>query len=605
VIEHLRVAKTANFYRLNRRLTTAAVAKLFRTIRAGHPNPSQNYFYENRVANGAARWSALSFIYDRHPAFLRTEANVQERVGGFVLLVEHRGHVAIIKSGLEIPAGFATRYLGRVAGERVDVAVARQDAIFEKIRLRNTSISKQAMRNKTFEADDLRDVVGPAGASRYAPQGYRVRSGEDHFSTTPSTGRIAQRSDRVDHLTLVEYAKGVIDELSAGVGDPSPFIRTFARSVDLASIEGVARPTTLAVDVAGLSDALYEQRDIRLVRQDGDTYVELAKAETDLILEELGIALEVRGKGKKQALHDPAGAEVGAIALNKARVALRDLRLPLIAEVQVEASATPLGDDPNRMSLRRYIDRQDGFILLFDQLRYAYIDGTLFRDDALVDGGADFLRYLRPEPLLAQVTDEKGEDFTEEQTAFDADTTFGVVVATVADGDEVLVCDDLGDEWADFIGLNNSSSPPRITFYHAKHGNLSLGATPFHESVGQALKNLRSMTLPREVMGGKINGWRKNYKSRKGVQTAIARVVRGDPNDLADEFARARMAPDAIRRVMVVTSSLSKAAVAEALARIKAGHRPDPYFVQLYWLLLSFFSACTDMNAFGYVVCRE
>ncbi len=110
---------------------------------------------------------------------------------------------------------------------------------------------------------------------------------------------------------------------------------------------------------------------------------------------------------------------MGAIALNKARVALRDLRLPLSAEVEVEASAAPLGDDPNRMSLRRYIDRQDGFILLFDQLRYAYIDGTLFRDDALVDGGADFLRYLRPEPLLAAVTDEKGT-FTAQHTEFDA-----------------------------------------------------------------------------------------------------------------------------------------------------------------------------------------
>lgn len=529
---------------------------------------------------------------------------MQERVGGFLLLVEHRGHAAIFKSGLEVPAGFATRYLGRVPGERVDVAVARQDAIFEKIRLRNTSISKQAMRNKTFEADDLRDVVGPAGASRYAPQGYRVRSGEDHFSTTPSTGRIAQRSDRVDHLTLVEYAKGVIDELAAGAGDPSPFIRTFARSVDLASIEGVARPTTFAVDVAGLSDALYERADIRLVRQDGEAFVELAKAETDLILAELSVALEVRGRGKKPLLRDPAGAEVGAIALNKARVALRDLRLPLSAEVEVEASAAPLGDDPNRMSLRRYIDRQDGFILLFDQLRYAYIDGTLFRDDALVDGGADFLRYLRPEPLLAAVTDEKGT-FTAQHTEFDANSTFGVVVAAVAEGDEVLVCDDLGDEWADFIGLNNSSSPPRITFYHAKRGGLSLGATPFHELVSQALKNLRRMTLPPEAMGGKINGWQNLYISGKGVHTAISRIIRGDPAALAAEFERAQMAPDAIRRVMIVTSSLSKGAVAQTLARIKAGHRPDPYFVQLYWLLLSFFSACTDMNAFGYVVCRE
>ncbi|MER8976275.1 hypothetical protein NKI18_27890, partial [Mesorhizobium sp. M0800] len=35
-----------------------------------------------------------------------------------------------------------------------------------------------------------------------------------------------------------------------------------------------------------------------------------------------------------------------------------------------------------------------------------------------------------------------------------------------------------------------------------------------------------------------------------------------------------------------------------------SGGRPDPYFVQLYWLVLSYISACSDMNAFGYVMCR-
>jgi hypothetical protein len=50
---------------------------------------------------------------------------------------------------------------------------------------------------------------------------------------------------------------------------------------------------------------------------------------------------------------------------------------------------------------------------------------------------------------------------------------------------------------------------------------------------------------------------------------------------------------------------LSRGAVECALAGIAAGRTPDPYFVQLYWLLLSFFSACSEMNALGYVVCQE
>jgi len=278
--------------------------------------------------------------------------------------------------------------------------------------------------------------------------------------------------------------------------------------------------------------------------------------------------------------------------------------LPLSTDIEIEDTKYLLGRDPNRMSLRRYIDREDRFILLFDALSLAYIDGTLFRDDGFVDGGSALLRHLRTNTLLDGVTDEKGT-FAPRQVTFDADSTFGVIEANVAEGDEILICDDLGDEWADFIGLNNSSSPPRITFYHAKHGALSLGAGPFHVSVSQAIKNLQRMSLPVESIGAKIRGWRQKYISGGGVRTKIPRIARGNAEGLSEEFARARTAPDAIRRVFIVTSSLSRRAVEGALDDVAAGRSPDPYFVQLYWLLMSFFSACTEMNAHGYIVCRN
>jgi hypothetical protein len=604
LIENLRVGKTANFHNLKRSLSNAAIDDLFRQVRAAQPSASQNLFHHRRVRAGDAVWSAISFLYHRSPSFMLDEAAIHERVCGFLLLIEHRNHVAIFKSKLDLPAGFVTRYLGRVPAERIDIAIARHDAVFQKIRLRNMSVSKHAMRNKTFEADDLRDVVGPAGANRYVPQAYAVRSGAEHYSTTPSTGRIAQRSDRVDHLTLVDYAKAVIDELVTGRRQPAAFIRTFARAIDLASISGLARPTTFAVNVPGLAEALHETREIRIVRKKDDRFITLSKEQSDVVLAELDTVLAVSGDGPVMELRSSTdGVKAGAIAINKSRVALRDLQLPHGANVEVESTDYPLGQDPNRMSLRRYIDRENGFILLFDNLSLAYIDGTLFRDDGLADGGKTFLRYLRPEALLADVVDEKGT-FTEEHVAFDTNSTFGVVQAKVADGDEVLVCDDLGDEWADFIGLNNTSSPPRITFYHAKHGELSLGAGPFHISVSQAIKNLQRMSLPAEAMSKKISRWKKNYVNG-GVETSIPRISRGNPNQLASDFERARSAPDAIRRVFIVTSSLSRGAVERALASIAAGRTPDPYFVQLYWLLLSFFSACSEMNALGYVVCQE
>lgn len=604
MIEHLRVSKTANFYRLARRMTNAAVDEMFRKVRTSHPSASQNLFQHRRVQQGDTRWSAISFLYERPVAFLHATSPVRERACGFLMIVEYRGHAAILRSHLEVPASFATRYLRRVPVDRVDAAVTRHDAIFEQIRLRNMSLARQAMRSKTFEAYDLSEVVGPAAASRYAPRGYRVRAGADHYSATPSTGRIGQRSDRVDHLTLIDYATGVIDQLLEDGAAPAAFIRRFARAISLADIEGQSRPTAFAIDIAELTDAIHERKERRLVREDGGVIVELDATSATLALGELDIVLEARGEGRTMTLHRLGEElELGAISLNKSRIALRSLDLPAGADLMVEAQDQPVGADPNRTSLREHLNNENLFILLFDQLSLAYIGGTLFRDDALVDGGTTLLSYLVANPLLNDVEDEKGP-FRKGQTAFDAKSTFGAIVNGIAGGDEVLVCDDLGDEWADFIGLSNATTPPRISFYHGKHGDLSLGAGPFHISVSQAMKNLQRMTLPADEIDRKIAGWKKLYVSGKGVKTSIPRIARGDPTELGNAFAHARNAPDSILRAMIVTSSLSKVAVADALERITRGERPDPYFMQLYWLLLSYFSACVEMNVRGYVVCR-
>lgn len=394
----------------------------------------------------------------------------------------------------------------------------------------------------------------------------------------------------------------MIDSLLAGAGAPAPFIDTFARAIDLATIGDVA-PSSFAVDVAGLADDIHERQEVRLVRVVDGAATPLTAEETAAVLAELDAVFEVHGEDRVREIRDGDGARRGALAVNKDRIALRDLQLPLAAGVEVERTAHAIGQDPDRVTLRKHIDRQNRFIVLFEDISLAYIDGTLYRDGGLTQGGTELLRYLRPDAGLAGVASEKGR-FAVNRAAFQATSTFGVVVSSVSHGDDVLVCDDLGDEWADFIGLNNTSTPPRITFYHAKHGDLSLGASPFHVSVSQAMKNLGRMALPVDAMPAKIATWQQTYSNEK-VRSAIPRTLRGDVNGLLADFEAARLAPDAIRRVVIVTSSLSFAAVQGALDGIAAGRRPDPYFVQLYWLLMSFFSACAEVNAHGYIVCRE
>ena len=606
MIQSLQVAKAAYFYDVADRITDKAVDELFRDLRRHAIKPAQNEFRHDREDLNGARWSAICFAYYRDPGFLNPPPLMKERVYGFLMLVEHQGKVAVLKSGLDLTATFKSRHLARIDAERVEAALAHSDAIFEKMRLRNLSPSKHVLRSKMLESEDLRNVVGPAGSSRFAPQGYTLRRDDGHYATTPSTGRISQRSDAAGHEDLVPWCVGMIDELTNQYATVAPFLRTFARSVSLATYGARLQPTSFSVNTALLAEELLDEHSpLRLVRQDRQQPVALSHEETVGVLETLSTSLTVRTVKTELRLERNEGRRrtVGKLKINKGRISLRSLDLSAAESLTIERTNTPVGQDPDGQSLRSYINRESRFIVLFKDLALAYIDGTLYRDDVLAAGGEDLLRYLLTERELAYAVSEKGA-LTTVQTAFDATSVFGVVVDQIARQDDVLLCDDLSDEWADFIGLNTVATPPTVTFYHAKHKGLSLGASPFHEAVSQALKNLGNMALPESEMGRKVASWSSVY-TKDRVTSAIERVVRGDIATVADVIGTVRSMPDTMRRAYVVTSSLSKRQVSDTLVGIRAGNAPSPHFVQLYWLLMTFVSACSEVGAFGRVVCQE
>ena len=585
MISWLRTAKSANFYKKRKRLPKAAITELFRTIRQNSGAPSKNVFHHIKEALGHTSWSAIAFFYDRDPSFLQLPpGEAKERVCGFLMLVECREHVVIFKSALDLPSGFKTEYLQHVADNRLEAAIARADATFEQIRLRNMATSKYALRSKTIEADDLRSVVGPSGASRYVPRGYRVRRGSERYSATPNTGRISLRSDRAAYQDLVNWSVAVVNMLIDENTQPSPFIRAFARPIDLDSMPAGISPTSIAIDVPTLTETIFEAVDgMRLIRRTGDDALVLEKNEVDIILALLDRVLTVRRVKGELRIIDPQNRQVGTLNIGKARISLRSFEIPEIEDIYIEPVNPPAGEQQG-IPIKRYIDQNNLYTILFNDLAVVYLDGELYRDDALGDG-TQLLSYLRTDVLLNAATSEKG-GFSALHTAFDPDSVFGVVSAQVAAQDEVLICDDLGDEWADFIGINGSTRPKTISFYHAKHGALSLSASALHVAVSQAIKNLGRLNLTIEAVEAKLPKWETAYIN-DNVETLIQRVVRGAAGTIRETIADALASPDTIRRVFIVTSSLSRGQVQQRFAAIQGGEAPTPHFVQLYWLLLS------------------
>jgi hypothetical protein len=605
MINNLQASKSCYFFRQRTAITAKSIAALFRAVRRAQISASNNFFSFIRESHGGALWSSLCFQFDRTPAFLPGSDSMVDRVTGYFLIVEYRNHIAIFKSQIDVTPEFEKQHLKCVSPQEVDRGLISKDSIFDRVRLRHMSLSQFALRSKTLEGHNLQNNVGMASSARFAPLGYSFRDGDEHYSTTPRTGRISQRADRAGHLDLVDYARGIIDRIHPrpGRASSSPFLAAFARPMELSELTAV--PSQFAVDTAILRQAIFDDKIIRLVKPDGAGFLELPQIEIDPILEELTAVLQVSiGATRKLILTQAStGTEVGEIAINKTRISLRRLALPSLAQIYVEETQFGVGADNRRVPLKQFIDKEDTFIVLFDQPQFAYLDGSLYQDDSLIDGGRLFLGYLFGNAELKNVTGEKGL-FTAAHTTFDSDSTFGAVLSTIASEDNVMVCDDLGDEWADFIGFRTDPSAPRVTFYHAKHGELSLGASPFHVSVGQAIKNLGNLSLPAVAMPKKYLRWGRRYMNNK-VKTTIDRTCRGTLADTQAAVEFCRSAPHTTKRVAIVTSSLSKVAVEQAFRDIAAGAPSDPYFVQLYWLLSSFFAACTEVGAFGCVICQE
>jgi hypothetical protein len=104
-------------------------------------------------------------------------------------------------------------------------------------------------------------------------------------------------------------------------------------------------------------------------------------------------------------------------------------------------------------------------------------------------------------------------------TSFQAGTIFKAIAEAKIDlpfQDELLICDDLGTECADFIAVNFKGN--QMALIHAKKGSGSaVSASDFHDVVSQAMKNLVYLTRNSEIPAG-VKTWTVDAKwNRTGI----------------------------------------------------------------------------------------
>ena len=173
----------------------------------------------------------------------------------------------------------------------------------------------------------------------------------------------------------------------------------------------------------------------------------------------------------------------------------------ILESSQLHANFRIAGEEsPTRSkSLLSYLNQEQSFRLTLTHADLLYGSGSFFRprwriSEIASESDIPMSEVFVPLDDLSGVTSEKGSRSLARNSQWEDTCLFGMIDRWTEIGRQEfaalpwLVCDDQGDEIADFIGVDPDSG--RIVFIHAQSTDGILSGTFFHKICGQVKKNL-------------------------------------------------------------------------------------------------------------------
>ena len=261
-------------------------------------------------------------------------------------------------------------------------------------------------------------------------------------------------------------------------------------------------------------------------------------------------------------------------------------------------------DQANRkMTLLARINQVQGFRIVCGSPGYIYSSGEFYKIADEV--GMENLRLairdiLIPVPALATIHSEKGAGPGNGES-WDAGSLFRFIDdglrqtrGPLSDSFDEVICDDLGNEVADFIAYRESSSG-KIVFIHAKaaQADAGAGASKLYDVCGQAMKNLVYLRHGARPIPSHVQKWERDW----GIQEyrVSPRIRRGTGNsaEIRQRLSTLLDGPNTEREMWLALGGiLSRASLDAALNQ----GTPEYYAVQAAYLLMSADLACKSVG---------
>ncbi|MDQ7734033.1 hypothetical protein QT231_15080 [Halomonas sp. SpR1] len=605
MINELEISEGAYFYRIkpNKRLSNTAISKIFIGLSKDRMTRSvtlQNIRDEVIINGHPSKLSICVFKIKSKPSFFKNYIEGEHEIKFcYVLIFEYRDYIVISKKNVSSSSDLDV-YLDDVDYSTLSRLYADSDSNFHKLALDNLDVSDSAIRSKSVEARALEDSYSTFGANNYAVKNMRITSRGHLYSLTLSTARINRHSGKVSIQVLREWMAEVCDDIE-NFSATSSFMDSFALPISFEDRIKSLTPNGLLLKLNSLVDA---SNDEVLVR----SYLKVGVKDVDL---ELG-----RYISKYDQVLDIEADKDKYVAISSKNKHLFNL---VRIEIKILKKSIKIKSDAFRsiylefssgevQSLEEYINKNNCFVITFDNPEVAYNSKKLFENTQLLSNISSFMTVFEPCDELSGVSSEKGK-FSTASVSFSPCSIFNKVESVIDISSTYLFLDDLGNEWADHIALSDGI----IEFYHSKSGAEGLSASKFQDVVGQAQKNLGNLVPPQHRIDAKKILWSRTYIAKVGknqsVSTNIQRLRKSPAGCTIDdglEFYKQQTRKPNLRKIVyLVVNFISKLRLEDNLTALQSGGQVERRneVVQILWFISSLISSCKEQGTEIKIIC--
>lgn len=592
---HLVLNEGAYFFRLDScRITKKVIKELFSGVLDGIESktlekiirketeivgkPEDKAIYSLLVFRFNATASFFDFPKDAFPREL-----VENKIG-YLLVVEIREYVVIVKKNVSHLSSFLNMLVS-VEADVLSSVLVRKDTSFQQMKLYNMNVTKSAMRSKSYEANDLKSSMPMFGSNQSVVNVARFSNDDGICTVNISTSRIAKFGEKKGLCALLTWMNSMVH----GIENYSPsetFLSHFSKPQSWRLLHDILTPSSLLINVFELQN-YFETKlaDKTIYRKIGkDNYRDWSAPFWRMFRNGCNcLELKEESTGK---------FHYKSIGVIKCSIGMRFIADKPYSELYYK-------DDNGRYhTLSTLLNSLHCFTVGFEDCSYLYVGGRVYKNEEFIQDIDSILEILIPVPEFKDVTSEKGQGYNASSKEFREGSLFRVVEEMVFKDADFLLCDDMGNEWADHIALQGNT----LSFVHSKYKELSLSASNFQDVIGQAMKNIGNMSPSDEELGKKLCRMRVNW-----CNTGIPKCRKGTIDGYKDAYNRLKNNPNAIKRVCLAVNFLSKITLRCAIRKIKRGEtfKQRNNVVQLLWLLNGFISTCKQADLHCAIYCRR